>query len=487
MSRNINVVRTRFCPSPTGFLHVGGVRTALFAYLVAKQAGGQFILRIEDTDKKREVVESEKHIFDSLKWLGISWDEGPDNEGHFGPYRQSERLGIYKEWVLKLLESGRAYPDPYSENELEEFRSKAKSANKPFLFRDYRPREYKDWDGKLALRLKSDPKPYKWHDLVLGDLSTGPEAIDDFIILKSDGFPTYNFAHIIDDHLMQISHVIRSQEFLASVPKYLNLYEALNIDRPELATLPYVMAPGGKRKLSKRDGAKDILDYKRLGYLPEAIINFLATLGWNDGTEKEIFSIDELVEKFSLDRVHKGGANFDENRLTWMNGHYIRSKSIDELYKLAETYWPAQAENFDKEYKKQVLSILQDRIKFLSEIKELSKFFFIDPDDRDVIALYENPLDKQLAKESLDNESYINRLRLTLNLLEYSDFSEEDIQNKLNELLDKTGLKPAILFPIIRIAISGAKSTPALAATLKVLGKKRTIQRIKTTLSNLEK
>ena len=270
----VQKVRTRFAPSPTGFLHVGGIRTALFAWLVAKQAGGKFILRLEDTDKVREVEGSGEHIQESLKWLGLNWDEGP--------YKQSERLDSYKQWAQILIDNGHAYADPYSQSELEKLREKAKAEKRPFLFREHRPEHPPKWDGSQPLRFKSTPKAHKWHDQVMGDLQSGPESIDDFVLIKPDGFPTYNFAHIIDDHLMQITHVIRSQEFLPSVPRYLNLYEALGFDPPVLATLPYVMGPDGRKKLSKRDGAKDVLDYQKEGYLPAAMLNFLATLGWND-------------------------------------------------------------------------------------------------------------------------------------------------------------------------------------------------------------
>lgn len=271
-------VRTRFAPSPTGFLHVGGVRTALFAWLVTRQAGGQFILRIEDTDKVREVAGSEAHIIESLKWLGLTWDEGPDSGGPNGPYRQSQRLQIYKEWAQKLIDAGRAYADETTPADLDKLRAQAKAEKRPFLFREHRPNQPPAWDGNQPLRFKSDPKDYKWHDEVMGDLATGPEVVDDFIIIKSDGYPTYNFAHIVDDHLMGITHVIRSQEFVASIPKFLNLYDALGIVWPSFATLPYVMGPDGQKKLSKRDGAKDILDYRADGYLPDALTSFLATL-----------------------------------------------------------------------------------------------------------------------------------------------------------------------------------------------------------------
>jgi glutamyl-tRNA synthetase len=285
-------VRTRFAPSPTGYLHVGGVRTALFAWLSAKQAGGEFILRIEDTDRERHVEESQQHIIDSLNWLGLAPDEGP--------FRQSQRLEIYQQWAQKLIDSGRAYADPFSREELDKFRDQSKQAKKAFLFRDYRPEKPPQWKEGLPLRFKSEPQAYGWHDEVMGDLSAGSEAVDDFILLKSDGYPTYNFAHIIDDHLMKVTHVVRSQEFLPSMPKFLNLYDALGIQWPTFATLPYVLGPDGHKKLSKRDGAKDILDYKREGYLPEALVSFLATLGWNDGTEQEIYSINELIKKFDL-------------------------------------------------------------------------------------------------------------------------------------------------------------------------------------------
>ncbi len=470
-------VRTRFAPSPTGYLHVGGVRTALFAWLVAAQAKGQFILRIEDTDRSRHVEESEKHIAESLKWLGLSWDEGL--------FRQSERLEVYKKWGQKLIDSGRAYADTYTPGQLEELRQQAVAQKKPFLFREHRPNNPPAWDGRQPLRFKSEPKPYKWPDEVLGSLSSGPEAVDDFILIKSDGFPTYNFAHIVDDHEMEISHVIRSQEFLPSVPKFLNLYEALQINRPKLATLPYVMGPDGQKKLSKRDGAKDVLDYRKLGYLPEALINFLATLGWNDGTEQEIFSIDELVEKFSLDRVHRGGARFDEQRLVWMNGHYIRQRGIDELYPMAADFWPPESEGADEIYKKQVLSLVQERLKFLAELPDLTTFFYIEPSTEQVRALFENPVDKQL--KGMGGQQFINLLKAARGELSRSDFSHEDTAKRLNDLLQKLGSKPGILFAAVRIAISGTKASPELFGTLAVLGKEKSLQRLQKAIAILEK
>ncbi len=456
--------RTRFAPSPTGYMHVGGVRTALFAWLVAKKDGGTFILRIEDTDKVREVPGSIEQIEKSLQWLGINWTEGVDVGGPYAPYKQSERLDIYTQWAHKLVDSGRAYADPYSKEELEDFRNSAIANKKPFLYRDHRPENPPVWDGTLPLRFKSEPKDYKWTDMVMGDLSTGPEAIDDFILIKGDGYPTYNFCHIIDDMLMGITHVLRSQEFISTTPKFLNLYEALGIERPILATLPYVMAIDGKKKLGKRDGAKDILEYGHDGYLPEAMMNFLATLGWNDGTEQEIFSADELIAKFSLDRVQRSPARFDEKRLLWLNGQWIRKLSLDDLYKRCTNFWPDSAAQASDDAKKQVLSLVQDRLKTLADLPILSSYFFAEPTP-DWSMINDN---KQLAK--MTREELNALLASAKSALENSNFDAESIQNTLNTLIETTGQKPGILFSLIRLAVSWAPFSPALNDTLATLG-----------------
>jgi glutamyl-tRNA synthetase len=464
-------VRTRFAPSPTGFLHVGGIRTALFAWLLARQNNGQFILRIEDTDKAREVEGSEQHIIDSLDALGLNFDEGS--------YRQSERLESYKQWAQKLVDAGRAYADPYTPQEVQQFREQAQKDKKPFLYRNHRPDNPPAWDGSKPLRFKSEPKEYKWHDEVLGDLHTGAEVIDDFILIKSDGYPTYNFAHIIDDAEMEITHIIRGQEFVASVPNYLNLYEALGLKPPIMATMPHILAPDGKKKLSKRDGAKDILEYIKEGFLPEALVSFIATLGWNDGTTQEIFTRGELISKFSLSRVHKNGAKFDEQRLSWINGHYIREMPIDELYKRAEGFWPEEASNANEDYKKKVLSLVRERLKHFAELPELSRFFFKDlPLDA---ALIEN--NKQLSK--IAKEELKSMLEKSKESLEKSDFSLEDLTKRLNSLLEETGQKPGVLFSLIRIATTQAPASPGLAETLSVLGKETSLARIDQQLSAL--
>lgn len=468
--------RTRFAPSPTGFMHVGAARTALFAWLQAKKDNGKFILRIEDTDKEREVEGSIEHIIKSLEWLGISWDEGVDIGGPYASYKQSDRLDIYKQWAQKLVDDGRAYGDPYSREELEEFRNQAKAQKKPFLYREFRPENPPVWDGSQPLRFKSDPKSYTWTDAVMGELHTGPEAIDDFILIKSDGYPTYNFCHIIDDMLMEVSHVLRSQEFISSTPKFLNLYEALQIDHPVLATLPFVMAMDGKKKLGKRDGAKDILDYQTEGYLPETMMNFLATLGWNDGTEQEVFTPTELIEKFSLDRVQKSPARFDEQRLLWLNGQHIRALSLDELYIRVNDFWPASAANADEERKKQILALVQDRMKTLSDLATLTDYFFTEP-DINWSMITDN---KQLSK--LTKDEITDLLQTSFDELFKSDFDPKSIQNTLNSLLEITGQKPGILFSLIRIAISWAPFSPALNETLSVLGKEVALSRISSAL-----
>lgn len=473
-------VRTRFAPSPTGYLHVGGIRTALFAYLVAKQAGGSFVLRFEDTDKKREVEGSAEHLIKSLKSIGIEYDEGPDIGGPFAPYTQSERLDTYKKWALKLIEGGRAYADPYSSDEVQAFREKAQAEKRAFLYRDHRPENPPTWDGSQPLRFKSEPKAYTYHDEVMGDITTSPEVVDDFILIKSDGYPTYNFAHIVDDAEMQISHVIRGQEFISSMPNFLALYEALGVERPVFAHMPHIMNEQGNKKLGKRDGAKDVLDYIRDGHLPEAMISFIATMGWNDGTEQEIFTKTELIEKFSLDRVQRSGARFDEKRLQWMNGQLIRELSLEELETRVKDFWPAAAHSADATYRLKVLSLAQDRMKTLADLPLLTNYFFEEPiPNWDM--LEEN---KQLKK--IDNEEVAALLDQTTEVLKECAFDTVSIQEALNNLLEVTGQKPGILFSLIRLAVSWAPFSPALPDTLATLGRDKTISRLETALAALK-
>lgn len=503
-------VRTRFAPSPTGYLHVGGIRTALFAHLVARQANGVFILRFEDTDKKREVLGSAEHLITSLAAIGISYDEGPDIGGNFGPYVQSKRLPIYKAWAQKLIDAGRAYADPYTPEEVQGFREHAQATKQAFLYRHHRPESPPDWDGTQPLRFKSDPKSYTWHDEVMGDITTGPEVIDDFILMKSDGYPTYNFAHIVDDAEMMITHIIRGQEFISSMPNFLNLYDALGFDMTEVvhnegearasggvaqyadslriqaeglaplpvfAHMPHIMNEQGNKKLGKRDGAKDVLDYIRDGYLPEAMMSFIATLGWNDGTTKEVFTHDELVKEFSLARVQHSGASFDEKRLLWVNGHFIRDMSVDELYSRTKDFWPASAMTVDDTKRKQVLALVQDRLKTLADLPGMTEYFFTEPTTNMELISSQ----KQLNKLSDEERNAI--LSASYSALEGSDWTPDAIQKTLNDLLIALDQKPGVLFSLIRIVTTWAPFSPQLNDTLTLLGKEISLRRIKLAIS----
>lgn len=467
------MIRTRFAPSPTGYIHVGNVRAALFPYLLARQQGGAFILRIEDTDQARFVEGATDLILNTLEWLGIDWDEGPRKGGDYGPYVQTERRDHYKKWAQKLIEKGLAYADPYTPEQVQGFREEAMAAKKPFLYRNYRPANPPAWDGTQPLRFKvTNPKRYTWNDPIMGELSAGPEVLDDFILIKADGLPTYNFAHIVDDAEMEVTHVIRGLEYISSIPRYLSLYEALDLACPVLACMPHIMAPDGKKKLGKRDGAKSVTDYHTDGILPEAMLNFLASMGWNDGTEQELFSKDELIEKFTLERVQRSGARFDEQRLLWMNGQWIRRLSLDDLYGRVAAYWPTVAATASDDYKKQVLSLVQDRLKTLAELSVMTKYFFEEP-VADMSLITDN---KQLSKLSAKERQGL--LRAAQSALQNSEWTPKAIQNTLNGLLEQTGHKPGILFSLIRIATTWAPFSPQLNDTLALLGKDKTLARL---------
>lgn len=473
-------IRTRFAPSPTGFLHVGGIRTALFAYLVAKQADGQFILRLEDTDKKREVAGSSEHLIESLERLGIRANEGPLQGGPYGPYRQSERLEIYQAWARKLIDAGLAYADPYTPAELESLREQAKSQKRAFRYQDHRPENPPAWDGSTPLRFKSSPKSYAYQDEVMGEVITHADAVTDFVLIKSDGYPTYDFAHIVDDFEMKVSHVIRGQEFISSMPKYLALYEALGIPRPIFAHMPHIMNEQGNKKLGKRDGAKDVLDYIRDGYLPEALTSFIATLGWNDGSEQEVFTADELVEKFSLDRIQRSGARFDEKRLLWVNGHFIRELSLEELAERVENFWPDSASNHDEDYRLRVLTLVQDRLKTLADLPSLSSYFFEEP----TVDLSLITTNKQLKK--LTSQQLTQLLTAAIQRLDATEqWDSLNIQDSLNQLLEDTGSKPGVLFSLIRIATTWSPFSPQLNYSLALLGKEAVLSRLNKSLDAL--
>ena len=468
---------TRFAPSPTGYIHIGNVRSAIYPYLVAKQTGGKLILRIEDTDRERYVEGATELIEDTLKWLGLDWDEGPIVGGPNEPYFQSERKDHYIKWVMKLIESGRAYADPTPPEKIDEYRRECNEKKIPFLYRNFRPENPPKWERGMPIRFKAEPKEYSWHDAVMGDMHTGPEVLDDIILIKRDGYPTYNFAHIVDDAEMGVTHVMRGVEYLSSTPNYLALYEAFGLERPVLVSLPHILAPTGNKKLGKRDGAKSATEYRDDGVLPEAMLNYLACLGWNDGTEQEIYTKDELIKNFSLDHIQNSGARYDETKLLWMNGQWIR-RIFDEqgaraLYDRTIGFWPEEAEKYPEEYRVKVLSIIYDRLKTLSDLREMTKYFFADP-EINIDEIVNNKFLKKMSEAEI--EGLLKKAVEKLSAVE--EWNADNLQAALNELLAETGKKPAELFSLIRIAVSFAPFSPALNLTLDVLGKEVSLARL---------
>ena len=474
----IKKVITRFAPSPTGFMHIGNVRTALYAYLWAKKNNGTFILRIEDTDKEREVKGSTEHIINSLKWLQINWDEGPDIGGLHAPYLQSERLDLYKKYAQILIDKGLAYPDPYTEKEVEQFRNEAELAKKPFLYREHRPvlssndgpKKFETWNRTKPLRFKvPEIKSYKWNDLVYGDLSAGPEALDDFILIKSDGYPTYNFAHIVDDIEMGVTHMMRGQEFISSTPKFLSIYEALGINPPLFVTLPPIMASDGKKKLGKRDCAKDVLEYKNDGYLPEAVVNFLAFLGWNPGDEREIFTMKELIEVFDISHIGHSGAQANPEKLDWINKEHIKKLPALELKDKIFEYLP--------DYLKieKIIPIIAERISKWADAKDMAERGELD-------FFYKQPILKKekLIYKDTSSQKIILNLTEAVRALENLDeniWITENIRNILMPIANKMESRGELLHPI-RYALSGLDKSPDPFVIAEILGKNETISRL---------
>lgn len=470
-------VVTRFAPSPTGFMHVGGVRTALFAWLYARKHGGKFILRIEDTDKAREVEGSIAHIIESLRWLGIEWDEGPDVGGVHAPYIQSERLETYRTYARQLLEKGYAYPDPYTEAEVEVWRKQAEVEKRPFLYREHRPTELgKEWDGTVPLRFKvPEIKRYEWEDMARGTLSAGEEALDDFILMKSDGYPTYNFAHVIDDLLMGVTHIVRGQEFIASTPKFLSLYDALGITPPAFATVPPILGEEGTKKLGKRDGAKDILEYREEGYLPEGMLNFLALLGWHPEGNEEILSKDEIISAFDLARVQKGGARFDEEKLLHVNREWMRKLAAADYAQNLK----AETEHTDRLVK--AIPLMQERAYTFGEAREmltgeLSCLFTAPALDATKLTTKEPAERPGFTKTALES------LQKTLESLP-EEPSSDSAKEALMPYADQEG-RAAVLWPL-RYALSGAERSPDPFTLVYILGKAESLSRIEKALAIL--
>ena len=464
-----NPVRVRFAPSPTGFLHIGGVRTALFNYLFAKANKGQFVLRLEDTDRERFVEDGVEQIIQSLDWLGLHPDEGvwyEEKPGAHGPYIQSQRLNHYREYAEKLIEQGKAYKSYTTSEQLESLREHARIAKKPFVYKkSMEPSSHDDIEAPIRLLVPEGTT--LWHDEVRGDFKSDNMLIDDFIIMKADGFPTYNFANVIDDHLMQISHVIRGDEFISSTAKHAMLYDLLGFDRPAWVHLAPILGPDGKKKLSKRDGDVNVLEYKSKGYLPEAVLNFLALLGWNDGTTQEIFSSDELIKKFGLDRVQKSPAVFDVTRLDWMNGEYIRTKlSDEELIESIKPHVPTEWTS-DMTYFKKVLDLDKERIKRFDEASYIMEIFFETP-----------KVDPQLLYQKDDQATVQRWIKRVIEDISAIDFNHDAVENCLRSLCDKLAVSPSRLFSALRVGLTGRTKAPGLFDIFITLGKEESLNRL---------
>ncbi|MCG8333964.1 MAG: glutamate--tRNA ligase, partial [Proteobacteria bacterium] len=377
-------IRVRFAPSPTGFLHVGGLRTALFNFLFAANTGGKTILRIEDTDQNRKVEGAVENLIESLNWAGIKFDEGPHAEGEFGPYVQSQRLDIYKKHADQLVEQKHAYPCFCTEEDLTEMREKQIAAKQDprydgrcLKLTDAEVREKLDANAPHVIRLKIDRSRSSIliDDLIRGDVSFGTDQIDDQVLMKSDGYPTYHLANVVDDHLMNITHVIRGEEWLPSTPKHVQLYEYFGWEPPKFAHLPLLLNTD-RSKLSKRQGDVATEDYRNKGFLSEALINFVALLGWNTSDDQEIFTLDELKEKFSLDRVGKAGAVFDVEKLRWMNQQYIKQIPNEELLATLKPFLPEVAANSDQDKLEKILQIIRDYLVVLPDAEEKLDLFY---------------------------------------------------------------------------------------------------------------
>jgi glutamyl-tRNA synthetase len=478
MSRS---VRVRFAPSPTGYLHVGSIRSGLFNWLWARHNHGVSVLRIEDTDRSRYVEDAIDQITDSMDTLGITPDEGPRQGGPYGPYIQSERLDLYHQWANTLLETGALYRCWCSPERLADLRTKAQKAGHAFKYDRYclKPANVRPLDEPNVLRFLIPEKPASiaWHDAVRGRLEFKLTDLDDFVAIKADGYPTYQFANVIDDHLMEISHVMRADEWIPSTPKHLLLFQAFGWEPPIYAHLPSVQGPTGGKKLSKRDGAQSVQDYLKEGYLPEALMSFLASLGWNDGTTQEVYTTPELVTAFTLSRIQKSPARFDRERLTWMNGLLIRHMPRGELMSRSESFWPIEAADFPLEYRMQALRLIQERLKFLSEIPELTDFFFIEPH-----------AERELLTKNYSSEEaaiHLTRLVEALNELTESDWNESELERAIRKLTQKHDLKVGHFFGLIRISITGRTSAPGLFETLDVLGKNTSLRRLQAAQSAL--
>ena len=497
-------VRVRFAPSPTGPLHIGGVRTALFNYLFAKKNNGVFYLRIEDTDQNRFVPGAEEYILEALEWLGIAPDETVGKNEKFGPYRQSERKQLYQKYADLLINSGNAYYAFDTAESLDLHRKQHEEQGKTFIY-NHHNREKLDTslvlskeetakriaDGEeYVIRFKTPVnETLHLHDIIRGEIKFETNLLDDKVLFKSDGMPTYHLANIVDDHLMETSHVIRGEEWLPSMPLHVLLYRAFGWEAPEFAHLPLILKPIGNGKLSKRDGDKlgfpvfpldwtaaegTSKGYKEAGFFPEAVINFLALLGWNDGTEQELFSLEELIEKFDLNRVHKAGAKFDPEKNKWFNHQYLQKQSDESL---AKAFAPIIAEkgiNVEMNKLITIVSAIKERAHFVSEFWDLSNYFFEAP----------TSYDEKAAKNWKDETPALMQELIAV-LSTIGDFSSMNIETVVKDWMTKNEIGMGKVMQPFRLSLVGALKGPHLFDIVELIGKEETIKRIEKAIEKL--
>lgn len=495
-------VRVRFAPSPTGPLHIGGVRTALFNYLFAKKHGGTFILRIEDTDQNRYVEGAERYIVEALNWCKIPYDEGPGKEKSYGPYRQSERKEIYKKYAQKLIETGHAYYAFDTPDQLSDLRTRYEKDGETFIY-NWHNREQlnnsisltkeevqKKLDSKEAFVVRFKvPKDQEiiLQDEIRGQMKVNTKVLDDKVLFKSDGMPTYHLANIVDDHLMNITHVIRGEEWLPSLPLHNLLYRALEWDLPKFAHLPLILKPKGKGKLSKRDGDKlgfpvfplawkdpesgeESMGYREEGYFPEAVVNMLAFLGWNegDGSEKQFYSIEELIRAFSLQHVSKGGSKFDPEKTKWFQHHYLQEAPIEKLANDLNQILVKKNITSNKEYIQKVVELLRERATFVSDIWEQGAYFFQPP----------NSYDSKSMKKAWKPDTPALMKELIHTIEGISDFQQENIQEQIKKWISSKEIGFGKIMQPFRLSLVGSMQGPDVFAIASLLGKEETLSRL---------
>ena len=489
MATTTQPVRVRFAPSPTGYLHIGGARTALFNWLFAKRHNGTFILRIDDTDEQRSTESSMKQIYESLNWLGFNWDEGEKVGGPYGPYIQSERRSIYQEYIEKLIESGHAYYCYCNSDELAQMRQLAKDENRPFhynrkcLHLTKKSQKLMVEQGrKPVIRFKVPDQTVSFDDLILGRISTESDTLQDEVIVKSNGSPLYNLTSIVDDHEMKISHIIRGADHLSNTPKQVLLAQALELDMPQFAHLPMVLGSSKGEKLSKRHGATSIEQYRNEGYLPQAMINFLVRLGWSLDDTTEIFSVSELTQNFDIGRVGKSGSVFDIKKLRWLNGHYINQLNLPErtsaVIPFLQPLCSIDSTELEVNRLEAIVSVIDDRLITLADIKEHAYHFFKD----------DFAYDPKGIKKWLSKDGSISLLQMLHDAMEkINTFDEKSVETAIWSIVDSLGIKKVEGLQPIRMAISGMTSGPSLFEMVILVGQSETLKRIKRLITYLSK